>query len=330
MGKEISTPIKSRCISKKGNKRHRYRWHALGLGSINKLIILTASALFLFELAIMFLLHLIPIKYDFVDPFIDATLITGFTLFLYLVIYRPTWEKQLQYASEVSYLSRKLMNLVEEERKRISTDLHDHLGQSLSTLQLKLETLRKGIPAAEKKQMDLTRSIIRDIANLSDDLREIIHELRPVMLEDIGLISSIRNLILEFSEQHPLIKIKEDLSMVESPRSVPMGNIGISVFRVCQELLNNISKHADASKVTICLQQKDNLLSLVVEDNGKGFVVRRIHGGKRKGQLGIGLLGINERVKELGGNFTLLTEPNKGTLVKVDFPLDDFWAGKYE
>ena len=62
---------------------------------------------------------------------------------------------------------------------------------------------------------------------------------------------------------------------------------GISVFRVCQELLNNISKHADASKVTICLQQKDNLLSLVVEDNGKGFVVRRIHGGKRKGQLGI-------------------------------------------
>jgi len=327
MTEESSTPFESPCISNIRNMRRRYRWQALGISSFNRPIILIASALFLFELVIMFLLHLVPVTSDFIIPIIDATLVTSFIFFLYWVVYRPIWVKQLQYATEVSYLSRKLMSLEEEERKRISTDLHDHLGQTLSIMQLKLETLRKGIPAAEQRQMDLARGIIHDIAHLSDELREIIHELRPVMLEDCGLISSIRNLISEFSEQHPFIEICEDLYEIESSLSGPVGNIGIYVFRICQELLNNISKHAEASEVRVCLQQKDNLLSLVVEDNGKGFVVRRIHGGKRKGQLGIGLLGINERVKELGGTFTLQTEPNKGTLAIVDFPLDDSRGG---
>jgi len=305
-----------------------YRWHNLGITSLNQAALIFALCLFFCILVIMFALHFVPITSNYVIPFIDAGLLLILIITLYWLVYRPTWDRQVQYAAEVSHLSRKLMNLVEEERKRISTDLHDHFGQSLSILQLKLERLRKQLSKDDNSQLNLAGNIIQDVSLLSDDLRNIIYELRPVILEDCGLLSSIKSLVEEFSREHPGIKITEDLSISEDFDVNRYGNLSITIFRITQELLNNISKHAKAKKVSVTLQQSDQKLVLKVEDDGKGFVVRRIHGGKRKGYLGIGLLGINERMKELNGSFTLQTEPGKGTLAIVELPMLDTGVGQ--
>ena len=167
----------------------------------------------------------------------------------------------------------------------------------------------------------MATSIIQNVSHLSDDLRNIIYELRPVMLEDCGLVSSIKNLIYEFSSEHPDIQVTEEMSIPEDFKMHNAENIAISIFRITQELLNNISKHANAKNVSVTLQQLGNQIVLQVEDDGKGFVVRRIHGGKREGRLGIGLLGVNERTREMKGSFSLQTEPGKGTLTKVELPI---------
>ena len=301
-------------------KRH-YSWYDLDIASPNRAILIIALSLFVFELIIMFSLHFVPITSEFIIPFIDAGMLLILVLTLYRLFYRPIWNKQRQYASEVSHLSRKLMIQVEEERKRISSDLHDHFGQALSILQLKLERLRKQLPEDDITKSKLAGSIIKDVSQLSDDLRNIIYELRPVMLEDCGLTPSIENLIEEFSRAHPDIRVVRSLHISEEVQINKHESIAISIFRITQELLNNISKHANAQNVSVTLQQFNDRIVLQVEDDGAGFVVRRIHGGKRKGHLGIGLLGINERMRELKGLFTLQTEPGKGTLATIEIPV---------
>jgi glucose-6-phosphate-specific signal transduction histidine kinase len=328
----VSSSVQSKSNTRAKNSEpgssHAYKWHALGITSLGRQTFLIAICLFLSELFIMFTLDYFPVPSPSFVPFIDAGLLLFFLIILYLVIFRPTWNRQVQYASEVSHLSRKLMHLVEEERLRISTDLHDHFGQTLSTIQLNLERLRRGTPATDVQQMETVTSVIKDISNLSDDLRKIVYELRPVMLESFGLVSSISDLIREFTKAHPQIFVNQDLSLSESSLLGPKGNIGISLYRICQELLNNIAKHSDAKNIVICLRESNGSIIFTVEDDGKGFVVRRIHGGKRGGTPGIGLFGINERVRELGGTFTLLTEPGKGTVAKIELPVQQFMVRK--
>jgi signal transduction histidine kinase len=96
----------------------------------------------------------------------------------------------------------------------------------------------------------------------------------------------------------------------------------MALYRICQECLNNIQKHADATRVRIQLERQANNVYLNIADNGKGFTIRRCHGGKRGGRQGIGLLGIRERVNDLAGKFTLTSSKGKGTQVEIFLPIN--------
>ncbi len=239
----------------------------------------------------------------------------------YFFFYRPFWNEHRQFSAEVRVLSRKLMESVEDERKRLSHDLHDQCGQTLTALQFRTGALQKGLQKENSGQQQQVQEMKSLISQLSDELRDVTYSLRPETLEKLGLVSAMQDLAADFRTIHPEVQLHEDYNYSTNVHPDLRETIELAIYRICQECLNNISKYADAKQVNLHLADHSGHIILYVTDDGKGFIVRRCHGGKRDGRQGIGLLGIRERVDELGGSFDLTTQPGCGTSVKVVIPI---------
>ncbi len=211
---------------------------------------------------------------------------------------------------EMRELSQKLVQAQEAERKRLSLELHDQVGQMLTALRMEIANLgRIGAKDPElfrghllqaKEMAEATMKTVRDLAM----------GLRPSMLDDLGLGPAIEWVGREFSR---ISGIPVDVS-VEGALGRLSDAQKTSLFRVVQESLTNVARHASAKSVSVRLAESANRLELMVSDDGKG-----IEPGKRR--RGLGLLGMEERVRELGGTFTLNSAPGAGTTVRVEIPL---------
>lgn len=281
------------------------------------MVIVMSLAIFGCETAVMYLFYGLPPQ----EAFLDSSILLLSLVPFYLFFYRPFWNEHQQFSQEVSSLSRKLMKSVEDERKRVSHDLHDQCGQTLTALQFRTEALRKSIAVENTAQQDQVREMSRLITQLSNELREVTCQLRPETLEKLGLVSAMENLTSDFRIIHPEVQIVEHYYLSDRANSGLNEAAELALYRICQECLHNIAKYAEANLVTIFLEQKAGQVLLRVTDDGVGFVVRRCHGGRRKGRQGFGLLGIRERVDELGGTFDLTTQLERGTTVKVVIPI---------
>ncbi len=309
-------------FSGRRDQENRIRsWKRPQILSPTQMTILMAGAIFLCELFVMFLLTFLPTASGVTDAIIDSSILLILLTPLYLLFYRPFWEEHQNFSREVKHLSRKLLKSAEDERKRISHDLHDQCGQTLTALQFGFETLKKGLPESSTESEDQLKDLSGLLMQLSNEMREVTHRLRPDLLEQLGLVASLRSLVSEFSKNHPQIEIKESYLVDKQGYQRLDSELEVALYRICQECLHNISKYAQAPAIIVILEKRDSSIILNMGDHGVGFDPRPKKQAINNKRKGIGLLGIRERVADLGGTFYLSTEVQKGTFITVEFPL---------
>jgi signal transduction histidine kinase len=218
-------------------------------------------------------------------------------------------EEMTEARQELKDLSAKLVATQETERKSISRDLHDAVGQSMSAVQFELHELARALRPYDaqlrervdrgRERVEKSLAVIRNMALL----------LRPAMLDDLGLAAALGWLGREISRPTGLhIEVQAD----DLPPDLPDEH-KTCVFRIAQEALHNIAKHANANAVEITVRASDAWLVITVQDDGRGFQPGRGHG--------LGLTGMHERAESLGGSVKITSGPGKGTLVEVALPL---------
>jgi len=213
------------------------------------------------------------------------------------------------------YFLQEITRAQEEERKRIARELHDDTAQVLGSLSRQLDNfIRKKHGFASNEVLffkDLQAQLNRGVQGLY----RYIKDLRPPLLDDLGLIPAMRSLTKSLQERDG---INADLEVVGGERRFPP-EVELLLYRIIQEALNNISRHAQASEVQVVIRIDDNKIKVVISDNGRGF---ELSGGvedlPRSGRLG--LAGMQERARLLGGTFEVNSAPGKGTTLVVEVP----------
>ena len=201
-----------------------------------------------------------------------------------------------------------LQSVVEVERKHVAREVHDELGQILTALRMETSMLQRELAGREKAQgrLDGMRSLIEEMFKT---VRSIAGNLRPSTL-DLGLVSAIEWLAEDFEKRWQI-----ECALDIDPRDIPTSDAhATTVFRVIQESLNNVARHASASRVSIWLRQSLDHLQLEIRDNGCGFAYDAEQTG------GFGLVGMQERVMEMGGTLTVQSSPGQGSAILIDLP----------
>jgi signal transduction histidine kinase len=210
---------------------------------------------------------------------------------------------------ELKDLSAKLVATQENERKSISRDLHDAVGQSMSAVQFELHDLVVALRPYDphlRERVDGVRELVESSLAV---IRNMALLLRPAMLDDLGLAAALGWLAREIARPTGLrIQVQAD----DLPPDLPDEH-RTCVFRMVQEALHNVQKHANANTVEITVRASDAWLSVTVQDDGRGFQHTRAHG--------LGLTGMHERAESLGGSVKITSSPGKGTLIEVALPL---------
>ena len=211
---------------------------------------------------------------------------------------------------QVRELAEHLMQVEEEERRRISRELHDEAGQSLLCIRLQLEMLGKTAP----EQM---REPLADIRKLTEhtitEIRRTIAALSPAVLEQLGLAAALRQMVVGFRAAYAG-RVRLHLPL---RRDVLPPETEVAAFRLAQECFHNIAKHSGASTVNLSLHYTDGLLRLNVDDDGVGFDLK----AAQEKRSSFGLTGMRERVALLGGKLTILSAPRRGTRISVELPV---------
>ena len=226
--------------------------------------------------------------------------------------HRAAEEELNRSREQLRNLSAKLESVLEEERTRISREIHDELGQSLTALKFDLSSVGSRIapgqtPLVEKMKsmMDLVDSTIKAVQKIS-------RELRPGLLDDLGLAAAIAWQAKEFRKRTGIpceAVISPENGTVDPERST-------TIFRIFQEGLTNVARHSRATKVDVILEERAGMLSLEVRDNGKGITEEQISGSKS-----LGLIGIRERVRRWDGEVLIHGSPGAGTVIRVTIPV---------
>jgi signal transduction histidine kinase len=213
-------------------------------------------------------------------------------------------------------LSGQLLQLQDQERRRIARELHDSAGQILAALGMNLSLLESEngniVPHAAKA----LRESIDLVQELSRELRTISHLLHPPLLDEIGLASGLRSYLDGFTERS---KIKVDLELPEDLGRLPE-DLETALFRIVQECLTNIHRHSESPVARICIRRSDGQLSLEVEDRGKGIPPEKREAMESGGTPGVGIRGMRERLRQLGGRLEI-NSSDSGTVVVARLPV---------
>jgi PAS domain S-box-containing protein len=212
-------------------------------------------------------------------------------------------------------LTQRIVTTQEEERLRISRELHDEAGQALTSLKISLDLIRVGLPP----EQEALRARLASVASLADEtmetLRTLAHDLRPPGLDAFGLNVALEGLCYDFSTRTELEVVYRGLELPELSTTV-----ALSIYRLVQEALTNIAKHAAASRVAITVTREDEQLCVEVADNGQGFV-QDVDTERPRRRGGIGLVSMRERAELLGGTLEIDTSPGQGTRLTARVPL---------
>ena len=214
---------------------------------------------------------------------------------------------------DLSRLASQLLRLQEEERRRISRDLHDDINQRLALLSIDIEMLERQLSNAPVDTVRTVRAIQDRIVELSESVRRLAHQFHPSILDDLGLSIALRRLIDDFQS-------RTGLAAMFISKDIPqylVQDVVTCLYRVTQEGLANIARHARAKTVRVELMRVRDGLQLMIRDDGVGFDVN--HDGDRRESLG--LLSMKERVSLVAGSFTIDSTPGKGTHIRAWVPL---------
>jgi len=216
--------------------------------------------------------------------------------------------------NELLALSEQLIGAQEGERKRIAVELHDSVGQSLSAVKY---TLERGVTMLRRRRGDAAEVFelaVHRIQEAAESIRAISRNLRPRILDELGVASALQWLCRGFAETYPRIELAVDVAVADG--EVPE-RLATVIYRSAQELLNNVAKHSRARKVRVRLTLEGRLLELQVQDNGVGTEGASAESRRR----GSGLRNLRERAQMTGGEFTLTRAPRRGTLAQMSWSL---------
>lgn len=205
-----------------------------------------------------------------------------------------------------------LQQVREDERTRIARELHDELGQALTALRIDLNWLDRRLPQREQQVGDKLTAMLSLVDRTVDAIRRISEDLRPGMLDDLGLAAAIEHHVSKFAAQ---TGIACELAMSRDHYELD-DRTATTLFRVLQESLTNVARHAQANKVTVRLQDLPGEMLLIVQDDGRGLP-QPSAGAKKT----YGLLGMHERVRLLGGKLDISSAPGQGTRIEASLPL---------
>lgn len=218
---------------------------------------------------------------------------------------------------ERSVLLNKVITAQEDERKRVARDLHDQVGQSLAFLVMQLGAAESRASSGDSN-MTSTLADVRETASKTvSEVRRLISDLRPSMLDDLGLAAAVQSLV-EDRVQSATVKL--DVAVESIPKELPDA-VEIAVYRVVQEAITNVLKHAEAENVRIRLWSEDRKLIGEVTDDGRGFDSSRVLQNGGEG-WSVGLLGMTERIALVGGSLSVESQPGEGTNVRFSVPVD--------
>jgi two-component system sensor histidine kinase UhpB len=214
----------------------------------------------------------------------------------------------------VRSLSHQLIKNSEEEKKHLAQELHDEFGQLLTVLQLGVEITYNGYLTKQSALNSQCVRLLDTIKRMEKELRRICDNLRPDILDDLGLDAALEWLVTQFSAFNEIqVRLNSEVSETRlSPEKE------LVLYRICQESLNNVSKHASATDVTVDLEECADKITLTIRDNGRGFNPAQTDIKKR--HWGMGLLGMNERAAVLSGDVTIESESGKGTTILATLP----------
>ncbi|KAF0219146.1 MAG: PAS/PAC sensor signal transduction histidine [Geobacteraceae bacterium] len=230
---------------------------------------------------------------------------------------RQTEETLKETEKQIRQLSFRLINAQEIERKRISMGLHDELGQALNVTKLRIRVIEKGLREDQQAIRKDCEELLEYMNHVIEDVRRLSLALSPTVLEDLGLTSALRWLISSFLKI-PNMKITSDIAEIDHhfPR-----NHWITIYRVFQEAITNIGKHARAENVSVVIRRHDDRVTFSVEDDGKGFDLKQAS-MKDVSEKGLGLTTMTERVRMMGGNLDLWSQEGKGTRITFSIPVE--------
>ncbi len=230
---------------------------------------------------------------------------------------RKKTEESLQESEKrLRLLSAQLLTAQEEERKRIAREVHDSIASSLAAINISLGNtlshLERGLPAVES-----IRTSISITQNAIEESRRIMSDLRPSILDDLGILATIDWLCRQYEAVCPDVCIEKEIAIEEG--EVPE-ILKIAIFRVLQEALNNVAKHSEAELVNLSLVRHNNTIRLIIDDNGIGFDLNStfLKGDKRKG---LGIASMRERTELTGGNCGIESVPGEGTIIRCSWPV---------
>lgn len=239
---------------------------------------------------------------------VEASLITSETTASQLL----TKSRHMQ--EDLRHLSRRLLTVQEEERKRISRELHDVIAQALTGINLRLITLKAESSSNAKilhRRIAMTQRVIERSVEV---VHRFARDLRPTLLDDLGLIPALKSYLTSFMERTGIrvrILVSPTIESIDSTRRTVL-------YRVAQEALTNVARHAEASQANVSIRLHANTVSMQIHDNGRGFQVEG--NAFARSSKCLGLLGMKERVEMVGGTFAVASSPGKETTVQVELP----------
>lgn len=228
-------------------------------------------------------------------------------------------DEHFENAESKRLIAIRIIKAQENERRRIAREIHDGPAQAMSNVVLKAEICEKMAGIDMDKTIDELRSLKDVVRSCLKDVRRIIYDLRPMSIDDLGLRTTLQKYIESFQNEH---SIRIDLKIKGNDSRIKDSNIALAIFRVVQEALNNTYKHANATFVSVQLECAEKSILLRIKDDGDGFDTSSLQGISRDDDGGFGIIGMKERIELLEGSFSISSEINAGTTVKVKLPYE--------
>lgn len=303
-------------------------WTTIYRSPVRVLFIMGLSV-FCAEASVMLAISFIgPIPFLREAVFDASALVVILSPFFYFFLFRPLQlhiaerkavEEVLRESEErIRSLSSQILTAQETERRRISRELHDELGQALTLLKLKVRFIEQNLHQDRERIREECESISTYLNQVIENVRRLSADLSPIILEKLGLTSTIRLLVSNFAKAHDTVEMACNIMDIDH---LFAKDAGIIIYRILQEALTNVAKHAEAEHVLVAVEEDEDRVTLVVEDDGKGFDTDRLALGKGD-ERGLGLAMMGERARMLKGFLDLQSNKGKGTCLTLNIPVE--------
>jgi PAS domain S-box-containing protein len=219
---------------------------------------------------------------------------------------------------QIRILSSRLLEAEENERRLIAQDLHDILGASLTAIKYSLEKHIDDVERNAGKEVNSLNQVVTMVQETMKETKRIYRNLRPPILDDLGILATISWYCRDFQEVYSGIRVEKIFDIEENRIPEPLKTV---IYKLLLEALNNVAKHSDANLVRLSLKEREGSTELSIEDNGQGFDLENIPGGENE-TSGLGLASMKERAEIFGGSFEISTSKGKGTAIRVSWPFN--------